>query len=83
MHDLMLSIHQQAVTGQLAGKIVEKKKSKARPSLGNNSLGVGIDNPLPYADDSQAVTPSSVDGPTLTFDYSHLDGNGTSQHFPR
>lgn len=48
-------------------------KHKPRPSLGNIR---GIDNPLPYADDSQAVTPSSVDAPLLFEDYNTLESNG-------
>ena len=36
-----------------------------RPS--SSSATEGVDNPLPYADDSQAVTPSSIDAPV--FDY--------------
>ena len=83
MCDVTFSIHHQGITGQLHGPIIEKKKSKPRPSLGNNSLGIGIDNPLPYADDSQAVTPSSVDCQTVLFDYSNLDSNGSSHPFNR
>lgn len=84
MHDVLFSIHNEAVTGGLTGPIIDRRIRRPRPSLGSalGSAAVGgIDNPLPYADDSQAVTPSSIDVP-LIFDYHNLESNGTS-HFSR
>lgn len=83
MADLIMSVHMQGLSGELTGSITDKEPSRhnrrPRPSLGN--VGLGIDNPLPYADDSQAVTPSSIDAP-VTFENYGLESNGTS-HFNR
>ena len=78
VNDLLMSIHTQAMHGDLSGSITKLdnkplSKHKPRPSLGNIK---GIDNPLPYADDSQAVTPSSVDAPLLFEDFNTLESNG-------
>jgi len=56
----------------------------SRGLISNNigSRGQGVDNPLPFADDSQAVTPSSIDGPNLVFDFNHPDFDESS-HFKR
>lgn len=57
-----------------------KEKAALRPTLSAPREGGGVDNPLPYADDSQAVTPSSADVP-YPFDYNHLPVETMPTHY--